>query len=99
MGDLIDNPSAIAEIDELKLTAFPNPSDANFTLQFTAAAAGKAEIKLTDLAGRVIVTEQKSVAQGINTYTFDYSKQLSQGIYLVEVTAGQERSVRRISIK
>ena len=99
LGDLIDNPSAIAEIDELKLTAFPNPSDANFTLQFTAAAAGKAEIKLTDLAGRVIVTEQKSVAQGINTYTFDYSKQLSQGIYLVEVTAGQERSVRRISIK
>lgn len=99
LGDLIDNPSAIAELDQLKLTAFPNPSNGQFALEFTAAAAGNAEIKLTDLAGRVLVTEQKSVTQGNNTYNFDYSNQLSQGIYLVEVTAGQERSVRRISIK
>ncbi len=99
LGDLIDNPNATAEIDQLKLTAFPNPSDANFTLQFTAATAGEAEIKLTDLAGRVVVTEQKSVTHGINTYTLDYSNQLSQGIYLMQVTSGQEQSVRRISIK
>jgi hypothetical protein len=99
LGDLIDNPNAIAEIDQLKLTAFPNPSNGQFALQFTAATAGNAEIKLTDLAGRVLITEQKSVTQGNNTYNFDYSNQLSQGIYLVEVTAGQERSVRRISIK
>ena len=99
LGDLIDNPSAIAELDQLKLTAFPNPSNGQFAIQFTAATAGNAEIKLTDLAGRVLVTEQKSVTQGNNTYNFDYSNQLSQGIYLIEVTAGQERSVRRISIK
>jgi len=99
LGDLIDNPNAIAEIDELKLTAFPNPSSGQFALQFTAATAGKAEIKLTDLAGRVLVTEQKTVSQGLNNYSLDYRNQLSQGIYLIEVTAGQERSVRRISIK
>jgi len=99
LGDLIDNPTSISEIDELKLSVFPNPNAGEFSLQFTANTTGTASIRLTDLAGRAVVTEQKSVTQGNNTYTFNYSKQLSSGIYLMEIIAGQERSIKRISIK
>ena len=98
IGNLID-PSSISEIDALKLEVFPNPSNGAFSLQFTTSAASKVEIKLTDLAGRLILTEQKTSSGGLQNISLDYSEQLSKGIYLMEVISNDLKSVKRISIQ
>jgi len=98
LGNLID-PSSFSEIDALKLEVFPNPSNGAFSLQFTTSAASKVEIKLTDLAGRLILTEQKTSSGGLQNISLNYSEQLSKGIYLMEVISNDLKSVKRISIQ
>jgi hypothetical protein len=99
LGDLIDNPNTISDADHLKLNTFPNPNNGEFTLQFTTPLAGKTEIRFTDLAGRLIVAEEKTLSAGLQNFSFDFSKQLSKGIYLMEVISDDFKSVKRISIQ
>jgi len=74
---------------------YPNPNDSNFTLQFNAA--GKIGIMVHDVSGRKIFDKNYN-----STGLFNQELHLENaqaGIYLVSITDGVKKMVKRIVIK
>ena len=77
----ITNPSSVDEqSDKLSLRAYPNPTNGNITLDLSPLKGNSANVKLMDVAGRIVETfstngENRTVIQ-----------QQSAGVYFVEVT-------------
>ncbi|MEO8517478.1 MAG: polysaccharide lyase family 8 super-sandwich domain-containing protein [Flavobacterium sp.] len=70
------------------IRVFPNPSADSFVLQLPNDNHQKAKIRILDTAGRVIKTLPKS-----NENTIKFGEDLRAGIYLLEVTMGDNRTV------
>ncbi|GEP51439.1 hypothetical protein FNO01nite_21110 [Flavobacterium noncentrifugens] len=76
---------------------YPNPNAGNFTVQFKSASNQKINILVHDLSGRKIFDKSYS-----NTGMFSQNLQLDKaasGVYLVSVTDGDKKIVKRISVK
>lgn len=76
------------------LNVFPNPSDANVTLELNSAQSGKLVINITDCLGRIVYSEE--VVK--NNTKFKHSLNLDgleKGIYFVEVKSGKSAAAVR----
>jgi subtilisin-like proprotein convertase family protein len=76
---------------------FPNPNNGNFTLQFSKAATSNIEVTVFDMRGRKIFENSYN-----NEGAFNENIQLSNaqtGIYLVSVTDGVNKIVKRIAVE
>lgn len=76
---------------------YPNPNNGNFTVKFDNSGANEVKIFVHDLRGRLIF---ENSYQGVST--FDENVQLSNtqsGIYLLSVTDGERKEVRKIVIE
>ncbi len=76
---------------------FPNPNNGNFTLQFSNAASSEIEVSVFDMRGRKIFENTYN-----NEGAFNENIQLSNaqtGIYLVSVTDGVNKIVKRIAVE
>jgi subtilisin-like proprotein convertase family protein len=83
---------------ELKdFVLYPNPNNGNFTLKFTSASSNDVKINVYDMRGRNVF--EKSYA---NTGTFNQDINLDKvqaGIYLVSVSDGDVKTVKRIVVQ
>jgi len=77
--------------DKLEATAYPNPSDAYFSLQVKSPNKDDVEIKVFDIGGKQ-VAQMKGAA--IETYRF--GQNFVAGTYIVEIRQGNERITRKI---
>ena len=77
-------------------TVFPNPNDGQFSLTYIGAN-GNVNIEVDDLTGRVVYSEQVSLAKGAN-HNIDLSG-LSAGNYNVRLTANGARTEQRLMVK
>lgn len=76
---------------------FPNPNNGNFTLQFSKAATSAIEVTVFDMRGRKIFENSYN-----NEGAFNENIQLSNaqtGIYLVSVSDGVNKIVKRIAVE
>lgn len=76
---------------------FPNPNNGNFTLQFSNAATSDINVTVFDMRGRKIFENSFN-----NEGAFNENIQLSNaqtGIYLVSVTDGVNKIVKRIAVE
>jgi subtilisin-like proprotein convertase family protein len=76
---------------------FPNPNNGNFTIQFSNATTSDIEVSVFDMRGRKIFENTYS-----NEGAFNENIQLSNaqtGIYLVSVTDGVNKIVKRIAVE
>lgn len=86
--------------DENQLTDFriyPNPNKGNFNIQFENNTSNEIKVNVFDMRGRVIFENNYS-----NQTTFNENIQLSNaqsGVYLVSVTDGSKKLVKRIVIE
>lgn len=83
------------EFDDFKL--YPNPNDSNFTIQFNSNSSGKIGIAVHDISGRLILNKSYS-----NTGLFNEKVKLDNaqaGIYLVTITDGDKKMVKRIVVQ
>jgi hypothetical protein len=81
------------------LRVYPNPVTAGrLTLQLNAREKGKATITLTGAQGQVTVREQLSVEAGENTIRLSTHGSAS-GLYLLTVTQGSRRIVKKIHVQ
>ena len=85
------------QFDIADLTVYPNPNNGNFTVQFDNPTSEETKIDVYDMRGRKIFE---------NTYTnqgmFNESIQLNNaqsGIYLLNVTDGNRKVVKRIAVE
>ncbi len=64
----------------------PNPATTRTQLRIEAVAGGKAEITLSDAAGRVVSRQSALIATGSNLIVLDGLGRLGNGVYHVKVT-------------
>jgi len=74
---------------------YPNPMDQKFTLKIQSVKKGSFDLRLIDLSGKVLQSKKIELTEGSIEQDIDVSD-LKSGIYLVEITLGQERIIRRI---
>jgi len=98
-GNTAVNPSASIEaIKSIKnLTVYPNPASDNFTVEIDAEK-GDYVVTLTDLAGKVVSTNNMSNTSGTSTVTIDVAN-LKAGNYLVAVANGSASYTKMVTIK
>jgi hypothetical protein len=79
------------------LAIYPNPNSGEFTVQFASNSSNKVGIEVIDLRGRKIFENQYA-----NLGLFNQTIQLDNaqsGIYLVSITDGDKKIVKKIVVE
>jgi hypothetical protein len=80
------------------LIVFPNPAHNQITVEFIDNRDHAVQLKLFDLTGRIIRTENFMSVDGINSKIIDL-KSLSKGVYLLEIHNGKVKEKSMIFIE
>lgn len=95
--------SEVQEMDGSKgISVFPNPvTDGRVTLSFRKQPAGKYQVQLLDLSGRLIVSKEINVNSEAQMETFRFPELSVKGSYLLRVSheAGQVNSSSKILVQ
>jgi serine protease AprX len=77
------------------LMAVPVPFTSQLTVYINAPENGKANLRLTDVDGRVLETKELNVVQN-NFYTINFKSaaSLGRGIYFIEYSGGQKKTIK-----
>ncbi len=75
--------------------AYPVPTSAVLTVEFTTEAASDMTVALTDVTGRVLLTEKFESTSGIQKHDVDMSS-LALGTYFVKLSDGQQTLIQRV---
>ncbi len=68
-----------------QMQVFPNPTSSTVNIQFNSASAGTLTLRLVDMSGKNLITEQQVVKQGANATKIDLS-QLAAATYMLQAT-------------
>ncbi|HRH50001.1 MAG TPA: T9SS type A sorting domain-containing protein [Panacibacter sp.] len=100
-----NEPSAVKAISSAELSVslakpalYPNPSTGKINIQYNYNSAGKTQIKVFDLAGKIVFTKTAMAMKGNNIYNLDLSH-LKQGMYYLELTDGNEQTRTKFIIQ
>ncbi len=74
-----------------KLTIYPNPTNNKLNIDLTGTQTEKLEIKITDITGKIIFDETLSGLH--NQINLEY---LQKGIYLAEITIGENKITKKL---
>ena len=77
------------------LSIEPNPFADMMKLQFSTADAGRAQISIMDLTGKVIYTQNSDYAQGNNAITINVEN-LAAGVYTLQMQYDNNITTRKI---
>ena len=81
------------------LRFYPNPAVDNVTMELSVVHAGKAVVKVYDLTGKAVMTENLgTLGEGAHTRTLDCSR-LRSGMYLVNVVVGGQVSTSKLIVR
>jgi hypothetical protein len=74
---------------------YPNPSSGMVNVSFDAATSGTATLRVSDIVGKIIVTEHLQINEGFNKFTVDLTP-YTKGIYFMELSDDSNRSLQRL---
>lgn len=82
----------------LNVSVYPNPNNGTFTMTMTGFEQKKVALNVYNLIGEKVYTEE------MNLYAANYSKQISlgslpSGVYMVQVTDGNNTFTHKITVK
>jgi len=92
-------PTSVANTRNLNmpLSILGNASANQMTVGFTAAVAGKYNLEVLDLAGRVLYSENINAVTGAQRYTVN-GMNLSNGMYIVKLSNGTQSGVTKAMV-
>jgi hypothetical protein len=67
------------------ITTWPNPFNSSITINITASQNTEFTIRLTDVAGKTILTNTRPVSKGISQITYSELDKLAAGVYILDV--------------
>jgi hypothetical protein len=82
----------IVEGGDLQVSAYPNPAPKAFTLQLRSSNAQPLQVRVLDMAGRVVEAKQNIAA---NT-SLSLGSGYRAGVYYVEIIQGTQRSLTKL---
>ncbi len=75
---------------------YPNPSNGNFTVQFSNATQNEVKLAIHDMRGRLVM---EKTYEGGNSFSQNIQLDNAQsGVYLLSVTDGERKEVKRIVV-
>jgi hypothetical protein len=80
---------------EDNINLYPNPANSEFNIDISNGEAGDCRIIISDILGKVVVDEFKSLSEGSNHFTYDI-RDFKSGIYLVRIGKGATQRVYRL---
>ncbi|THU32516.1 T9SS type A sorting domain-containing protein [Niastella caeni] len=96
---ITNNPASTITTNIIKTKVYPNPARESVSVLLTGNFNGKTIITLTDMWGKAIITQQKTIQQnGAFTTTMPLN-QLPKGIYFVTIFANQAKQVHKLVIQ
>jgi len=75
----------------------PNPFSRYTVIQLSSRAAGKVNLKISDLLGNVVYNQDREVQKGVSNLTVD-AMDLKAGVYIYTVTDGKHTVTRRLVV-
>ena len=77
---------------------YPNPATNNLTLDIQMVTNGKATVRITDIAGRIVgTTDFGTLASGKNVLPIDVNN-LNAGTYFVVLTVNDQMFTQKLNI-
>lgn len=83
---------------ESGLTVFPNPSKGEMTVTLNTPEATSANIKVLDVNGRVVFSQQRSGFDGSFRQDLDFGE-MTPGIYFLQVVTDSGQFVRKLIVE
>jgi acid phosphatase type 7 len=81
----------------LNLNLYPNPFSENFNIDFSLKNAGKIEVIIKDIHGKIVDrVDEKHYEIGTHQIKYAPKKRVSNGIYLVEIIADKKLETKKI---
>ena len=77
-------------IDGISISPNPVINADNVTVRITANATKNVDLKVMDMAGRVMLQQQTRVTEGNNSITLNNLNRLQAGIYLLQMMDGSD---------
>ena len=85
-------------MQEMELSVFPNPTNGtNLNISISGISSDNVQLKIFDAMGRKIQSE-RYVVDGTLQTELNFQEELSDGLYLIEVTSGLETRSLRVLI-
>lgn len=81
-------------VDQIKV--YPNPTTDQLHLSIDVERSTKAELSLLDMSGRVVLADTYQAEIGATTHTMDIA-QLDGGLYLLQVTIGNNTQILKVA--
>lgn len=96
IGVVVDLANGIRELNLSNLQVFPNPTQKEVTISFSASKMQDFDVSLYSPIGNVIFTDK---ATQTNSYerTYDLSS-LAAGIYFIEISNGEGKTLRKLTV-
>lgn len=89
--------TSLAQMDDL-FSVYPNPTSANTTVAINLNQESTVELKLIDMAGKVLAAKNYGNLNGSSTVTLN-TADLNAGVYVVELTVNNEKMVKRLIVQ
>ena len=82
------------------ISVSPNPaiSGTTVTARFEVAAASSIELKVLDLNGRIVLSQQNNVYEGSNSVVINNLNRLQPGMYILQMKSGSTTEITKFSI-
>ncbi len=80
------------------LSTFPNPADKFVSFKYSFGNGTNATVRVTDVAGRVVLTQEFGKQVGDKQLTVDVSA-LTAGMYYMELVAGDKSASSKITVR
>jgi len=89
--------TAVANVTEMSANVYPNPNNGQFSISLNAVTKGQVNVKMVDMMGRVMMSNNYNVVKGNNTLNIDLGK-VAAASYNLILTDGANTVTRMINV-
>jgi uncharacterized delta-60 repeat protein len=80
------------------VSIYPLPAKGRLNMQIESSKAEKANISVTDVSGKTLITNSVMLAAGVNN-TFSNVQSLGKGVYFLKIVTSQTTETRKIIVE